>query len=137
MVYIYEIFNYIFDDFVSARIYSDRDLLENNELMTLIERAIKVIGEGYGEDPSKIAEKINEWLGVEPSRRNIQEYVDIRYKFANSCNCGGYFGNEEIYDWLRGEGDFVSKRFFTWYENWMNKKRYYSPCRFSLYIYRG
>ena len=138
MVYIYEVYNYIFDDYISARIYSDKDLLENGELMVLIEKAIKVVGEHDGEDPRKIAEKVNEWLGVEPSRRNITEYVDVSYTFANSYNCGGYFGNEEIYDWIdREDKDFVSKRFFTWREDWQDKRRYYYPCRFGLYIYRG
>lgn len=137
MVYIYELYNYIFDDYVSARIYSNKDLLENNELMVLIEKAIKVIGESDGEDPKAIVKKINEWLGVKPSRRNIAEYIDVNYIFANSCNCGGYFGNEEIYDWIDGEGDFISKRFFTWQEDWKDKRRYYSPCRFGLYIHRG
>lgn len=137
MVYIYEIYNWIFDDYIFARIYSDKDLLENDELMVLIEKAIKVVGESNGEDPRAIAKKINKWLGVEPSRRNVEEYVDVNYKFANSCNCGGYFGNEEIYDWIDGEGDFISKRFFTWWEDWEDKRRYYSPCRFGLYIHRG
>ena len=138
MIYIYELYGWNFEDYVSGRIYSDHDLLEENELMTLIEKAIKCVGETNSDDPEKIANKVNEFLGVEPSRRNIAEYVDIRYTFANGCNCGGYFGNKEIYNWLEGDDcDFISKRFFTWWENWKTKVRFYEPCRYSLDISRG
>lgn len=134
MTYVYELYCYYFEELIISKIFSPKEL-SIKELMNLIEKAIKVVGESESHDPTKICRKINEWLGTKPTRKNITEIIEVRYQFANSCNCGGYFKNEKIYDWLRDSNDYKSRRFFTWWDS-IDDIRYYSPVRFGLDIYK-
>lgn len=136
MVYVYQLYTYIFHDYDDGRIYSEKEL-SIEELMHLITRAIKIIGEWNAENASDVCKKCNELLGSTPSRRNIDELIDVHYNFANDYNCGGYFRKRKINDWLGDSYHYKSKRFFTWYEPTdLEFARRYVPCRFGLYVFR-
>jgi len=133
MLFIYKFSSYEFGETFTGRIYSPRNLLRNNELYSLITKAIKVLGEVEAEDIEEVCKLINEWLGMEPATRNITELVDFEYLFINENNCGGYFKNKKLYNWIDDdEVSFKSKRFFTWYESNTTQKRMYVPCKFAL-----
>lgn len=141
-VYVYELYTYIFDDFDSGEIYSNKEL-SKEELMFIIERAIKCVGRNDAECASKVCEKATQLLGCEPVSENIRKKETFRYWFANSNNCGGpefSFKKKEdgeIYNWFEViRPKYESRRFFTRakYHLFIGEDdvNLYTPCKFGL-----
>ena len=137
LIYIYGLYSYIFDDYLEGRIFSKKEL-SNEELGELIGKAIKVLGEDKSEDPRTICKYINEKiLKTNPEYTDIKRFREAQYIFANSYNCGGYHGQKKINDWLKTyetkkDDSYKSKRVFTWWESWPDRIRYYVPTKFLL-----